>query len=169
MVRVLFPIGDPRESCHAVRHVIKEFWTAGPMEIHLLHVQPRLRQHVGQFLVKEARDVFYRDQAERALSPIRLILDRAGTPYLVHTDIGPKASVINAAAAQLGCDCIVMGMTRTNALMRALEDSVIDKVLQLTAIPVVVIAGEKASKAERYGGPALVGGVLALVLYTAAD
>ena len=139
------------------------------MDIHLLNVQPPLRQHIAQFISRANHESFYRDEAERALRPVRRLLDDAGTPYTVHTRVGHKAVLITEMASQLGCDHIVIGTARKSSLVRTIESSVTNKVLELTSVPVVVIAGDKASMAERYGAPAAIGMGLALLLFAAVD
>ena len=91
------------------------------MDIHVLNVQPPLRQHVAQFVSTPNRDSFYRDEAERALRPVRLLLDDAGTPYTLHRKVGHRAEVITEMASQLGCDHIVMGTTRKSSITRTIE------------------------------------------------
>ena len=72
------------------------------------------------------------------------------------------------SANSLRCDHIVMSTARKNSLTRLVENSVTNKVLELTSVPVEVIAGDAVSKWERYGIPAGVGAALALML-AAAD
>lgn len=134
------------------------------MEIHVLNVQPPLRRHIAQFVIKATREGFYRDEAQRALGPVRRLLDDAGIPYTVHAKVGHRAELITEMASRLACDHIVMGTGRKSSLTRAIESSVTNKVLELTSVPVVVIAGEKASIAERYGPPVAIGTALGLLL-----
>jgi len=169
MHRILVPVDDSRASRYAVRHVILESSRNEAMDIHVLNVQPPLRQHVAQFVSKPNRDSFYRDEAERALRPVRLLLDDAGTRYTLHRKVGHRAEVITEMASQLGCDHIVMGTARKSSITRTIESSVMNKVIELTRVPVVVIAGDKASMAERYGAPAAIGMGLALLLFAAVD
>ena len=169
MYRVLLPVDDSRASRYAVRHVILECKRNEAMDIHVLNVQLPLRQHIAQFVSTPNRESFYRDEAERALRPVRLLLDDAGTPYTVHTKVGHRAEVITEMASQLGCDHIVMGTARKSSITRTIESSVMNKVIELTRVPVVVIAGDKASMAERYGAPAAIGMGLALLLFAAVD
>jgi hypothetical protein len=61
-----------------------------------------------------------------------------------------------------------MSTARKNSLTRLVEDSVTNKVLKLTSVPVEVIVGENVSKWERYGIPAGIGAAL-LLLFAAAD
>ena len=62
-----------------------------------------------------------------------------------------------------------MSTARKNSLTRMLEASVTNRVLELTTVPVEVIAGDAVSKLERYGIPAGIGGTLGLLLLAAAD
>ena len=61
-----------------------------------------------------------------------------------------------------------MSTARKDSLTRLVEDSVTNKVLELTSVPVELIAGDVESKWERYGIPAVLAAALALLL-TAAD
>jgi len=169
MRKVLVPVDGSPASQWAVRHVIRESKAAAGFNIHLLNVQPPLRRHVAQFLSRATRESFYRDQSEKALRPACELLEAAGTPYLFHAEIGPPAEIIAEKALQLGCDHIVMGTARKSSLTRAIESSVTNRVLEITHVPVLVIAGDKASIAERYAIPAAVGGALALLLFSAVD
>jgi nucleotide-binding universal stress UspA family protein len=169
MSKVLVPVDGSKNSQHAVRHVIGEFRKNGAMDIHLLNVQRPFSRHVAQFVSKRNRESFHRDEAEKALRPIRRMLDNAGAPYTVHREVGNKAVLITDMARRLGCDHIVMSTARKNSLTRMIEDSVTNKVLQLTTVPVEVIAGDAVFKAERYGIPAGVGTALALLALAAAD
>ena len=62
-----------------------------------------------------------------------------------------------------------MSTARKNSLTRMIEASVTNRVLELTTVPVEVIAGDAVSKLERYGIPAGIGGALALLLLVVAD
>ena len=169
MLKVLVPVDGSPNSQHAVRHVINEFAKNRGMEIHLLNVQAPFSRHVAQFASKKSRDSFHHDEAEKALRPIRRMLDGAGVPHTVHIELGRKAEIIAKTAHRLRCDHIVMSTARKNSLTRMLEASVTNRVLELTTVPVEVIAGDAVSKLERYGIPAGIGGALALLLLAAAD
>ena len=60
-----------------------------------------------------------------------------------------------------------MSTARTNSLTRMLEASVTNRVLELTTVPVEVIAGDAVSNLERYGIPAGIGTAAALLLVAA--
>ena len=169
MLRVLLAVDDPRDSRYVVRHVIAEFTMNTAMEIHMLNVQPPLRRHIAQFVCKENRESFYRDEAEKALRPVQQMLDNARISYSVHMKVGPKARTIAATASLLGCDRIVIATVRKSVLTRMLENSVIDTLPGLTPVPIVLIAGREPSMAERYGVPATAGALFALLLFAAVE
>ena len=168
MLKVLIPVDDSSNCRHAVKHVIKQFMNNTAMEIHLLNVQAPFTRDVAQFVSRKSVHDYHRDQAEKTLRPIRQMLDNFGIPYSVHAEVGDRAKSITHAARRLRCDQIVMGTARKNSLTRLVENSVTNKVLALTSVPVEVIAGDAVSKWERYGIPAGVGALIALML-TAED
>ena len=95
------------------------------------------------------------------------MLDGFSIPYSAHAEVGERAKTIADAARRLRCDHIVMSTARKNSLTRLVENSVTNRVLELTSVPVEVIAGDAVSKWERYGIPAALGAALALVLAVA--
>ena len=169
MLKILVPVDGSSNSRHAVRHVLGEFRRNPAMDIHLLNVQPPFSRNVTRFAGRKAVNAAHQEASREALQASRRMLDEAGAPYTVHYAVGERATLITQAARELRCDHIVMGTARKNSLIRTFEDSVTNKVLELTTVPVVVIAGEPASKAERYGIPAGVGAGLALLVAAAAE
>ena len=167
MLKVLVPVDGARNCQFAVKHVIKEFMNNTAMEIHLLNVQPPFTRDIARFVSRKNLHDYHRDEAEKALGPIRQMLDGFGIPYSVHAELGEKAKIITDAARRLRCDHIVMSTARKNSLTRLVEGSVTNKVLALTSVPVEIIAGDAVSNWERYGIPAAVGAVLALILVAA--
>ena len=92
------------------------------------------------------------------------MIDGFSIPYSVHAEVGERAKTITDTARRLRCDHIVMSTARKNSLTRLVEDSVTNKVIEMTSVPVEVIAGDAVSKWERYGIPAGIGAVLALMM-----
>jgi nucleotide-binding universal stress UspA family protein len=89
-------------------------------------------------------------------------------PCIEHVELGAKAEAITRLAQELGAAQIVMGTARKNSLTRLVEDSITNRVLELTQVPVEIVAGEAVSKLERFGLPAGIAAALAL-LFVAAD
>lgn len=168
MLRVLIPSDGSPNSEYGVRHVVSEFMKNHDLEIHVLNVQPPFSKYVGDFTSKRTRMEFHEEQAEIALASVRKVLDESGIPYTVHIEIGDKANRIADVARRLQCDCIVMSTARKSSLVRLVENSVINQVIERTTVPVEVIPGDEASKLESVGIPAGVGAGL-LVLWLAAS
>jgi len=169
MLKVLIPIDSSRNCQFAVKHVIRQFMNNTAMEIHLLNVQRPFSQYVSRFIGARYRQDYHRTEGEKALRPVRQMLDSFGIPYSTHTEVGDKAKLITDTAHRLRCSEIVMSTARKNSLTRMVENSVTNKVLELTSVPVEVIAGDAVSNFERYGIPAALGAVLALLFVVAAD
>jgi hypothetical protein len=72
--------------------------------------------------------------------------------------------MITETARRLRCDEIVMATARKNSLTRLVETSVTDRVVQLTPVPVEVIAGDSMSNWERYGIPSAIAAAAAMAL-----
>jgi Ca2+-transporting ATPase len=164
MRKILIPVGGTRNDRFAVQHVIKRFMNDTAIEVHLVNVQVPFSAYVATFSSRESRDDYHREQAEKALNPVKEMLDNFSIPYAVHMEVGDRARLITHTARRLDCDEIVMATARKNSLTRLVESSVTDRVIQLTPVPVEVIAGDSISKWERYGIPAAIGAVAALVL-----
>jgi len=169
MLKILLPIDGSRNSIIAARHVAREFGRNPALEVHLLNVQPPFSWHVARFVGRRSREAYHADEAEKAMRPALRVLEKSGVPCQVHTGVGSKARVIVETARRLGCDHIVMSTARKNSLTRMLEDSITNRVLELTPIPVEVIAGDAVSRLERFGIPVGIGALLAVMVLAAAD
>lgn len=169
MLKVLIPV-DGSPNCRvAVKHIIKQFMNNTAMEIHLLNVQPPFNKDITRFVSRKNVHDYHRERAENALLPVRQLLDNFGIPYSAHIEIGDKAKCIADAARRLRCGQIVMGTARKNSLTRLVENSLTNRVIELTSLPVELIPGDGVSRWERYGIPAGLGTLLALLLAAAAD
>ena len=164
MQKILLPVAGTANDRLAVQQVIKRFANDSAMEVHLLNVQPAFDSHVANFSSRRSRNEFHRERAEKALAPVKDMLDRHSIPSAVHIEVGDPATAIVAAARRLQCDEIVMATARKNSLTRLVEVSVTDRVIERTPVPVEVVSGSEISKWERYGIPALIGAGLAMAL-----
>ena len=164
MLKILVPVGGTPNDRFAVQDVIKRFMNNTALEVHLLNVQMPFSAHVAQFSSRKNRQDYHREQAETALGPVRAMLDKFSIPYAVHMEVGDRAQVITDTARRLNCDEIVMATARKNSLTRLVENSVTDRVIELTSVPVEVIAGDSMAKWERYGIPAAIAAGIAMAL-----
>ena len=167
MQRILVPVDGSPNSQLAVRHVIDQFKKNSALEVHLLNIQPPFSRHIANFVSRKTRQEYHREQSEKALREVRRTLEHFGVPYSVHVELGDKAELIANIARRLRCDQIVMSTARKNSLTRMIEDSTSNKVLELSDVPVEIIAGDAISRLERYGVPAGIGAAIVLLLMAA--
>ena len=164
MRKILVAIaGSPNDEA-VIRHVVRQCLQGAPADIHLVNVQAPFHWHVARFIARRERDRFHQEQARLVLQPCRERLARAGIPYTVHAALGDSARCITELAQRLGCERIVLGTGRKDSLVRLVEDCAVSRVLELTTVPVEVIAGDALSKWERYGVPAAVAALVAMAL-----
>jgi YjbE family integral membrane protein len=164
MLKVLIPVDGSANALRAVRHAIAEYQRHHELELHLLNVQPRLSRHIGRFVSRQDREGWLHDRADAASASARALLTQAGLPHEVHWAAGERAAEICRSAERLGVHHIVMGTARKSSITRMLEDSVTNRVLEATSVPVEVVAGDAISKWERWGLPAGVLGLGGLLL-----
>lgn len=170
MMRVLIPVDDSPNSLTAVRHAVNRFMNGRPMEIHLLHVRKRLPQHVARFFGWRSRAAWHREQAEKALATARRMLEQSGVPYAAHVELAEdRARAIHNAARRFGVDQILIGTARANTITRMVRDSAANRLLDITQVPVEVVAGEAVSRLERIGVPVGIGAGALTLLYLAVE
>ena len=170
MEKILLPVDGSSDSLYAVRQAVREFFKNPSVEIHLLNVRRPLSSHVGRFVSRSNLEDFHREEAAKALKPCGDLLTRYGVPYSAHIGTGDKAEVIVATAKRLRCNLILIGTARKNALLRVLEGSTTNSILELATVPVQVVSGDKAPSLMRYGWPAGIGAAItALLMLAAAD
>lgn len=169
MLKGLVPVDGYSNSRHAMRHVLRELRRNPAMDVHPLNVQPPFFRCITRWVDRKTVNEVHAEASEKALRPIRLMLDETGATDAVHLAVGEKATSIAEAAQQLRCDHIVIGTARKNSLIRSVEGSVTNEVIELTTVPVIAIAGDPASKLKRYGNPAGVAGGPAWLEVAAAN
>ena len=104
MLKILIPVDGSRNSEFAVKYVIREFMNNTAMEIHLLNVQSPFSRDVARFVSRKSLHDYHRDEAEKALGPIKKMLDGFSVPYSVHAEVGERAKAITDTARRLRCD-----------------------------------------------------------------
>ena len=170
MQKILLPVDGSPNSLYAVRQAAREFFKTPNLEIHLLNVRRPLSANTARFLGKEDIESFYLEEGKKALKPCCDVLDKYGIPYFQHVQKGNKGEVIVSAAKRLRCSLILIGTARKNSLTRVLEASATNRILELTTVPVQIVAGDEISSLERYGLPAGIGAAItALLILVAGD
>lgn len=163
MLKVLIPVDGSENAQGAVRHVINRYIEEKNLEVHLLHVCTRLPQEITRFVSQRDLDAYHNDEAEKTLTPARDLLIQYGVPFESHVGMGDKAEVIHATAKAMGISEIVIGTGRKNSFTRLIEGSLTNRVMEISDVPVEVIAQGEESKLEKYGLPAGIGAALTLL------
>jgi nucleotide-binding universal stress UspA family protein len=140
-MKLLIAIDGSESALRALSYVInhKEFFSANPelvlINVHLPLPSPRAEAYLGSAAIKQ----YYKEESDEALAPARALL--AGTPCRVteRQVVGQPVALIVAAAAQQGCDLIVMGTHGRNALANLLMGSVAMRVIAASPVPVLSV------------------------------
>lgn len=162
-MKVLVPLDGSSAAFSALSHLQALSQAGIPVRVLLLHVQLRFPRHVAQFSSRAARDALRAERSRQALAPAMDALSRATIPFAAMTACGPVAERIAAVAARERVDEIVMGVGRHPRWLRWLNPSIAQEVMQRTDIPVTVLASGKVSRLQRYGVPAGLLGIAAVL------
>ncbi len=138
-LKVLIPVNGSASAERAVREIaelVRE--NATPVELHILNVQPPIgsaRTYAG----KDAVQDFHRQEAEKALAPIRRLLDELGLKAATHVLVGPLGETVARLAAELHADRIVMGTRAASPLGGLLLGNSATEVIQRAPVPVTLV------------------------------
>ena len=144
----LVPVLDSVNALPAVRYVIRESIAGERPEVRLLDV----RSWRG---------------GDDDLSVARALLDRFNIRHTTQVRTGNKANAIIRSALWPGADLIVLGTARYGSATRLTEDAVVQKLLDHAPVALIVVAGKKVSRLERYGVVAGLGTMVGLLALAA--
>ncbi len=165
MMRVLVPMDGSRHALQALRHVLTEARRAtDPRFVLLVNVQPLLPRHAARFLPLSTRRNWRLERSRKSMEAAQALLRQAGLNWQSLTATGDAAVAIAACAQEYGMHKVVMGTDKKGALARFFQDSVTSRVMELSSVPVEIVAREEASALQRFGIPAGIGAGLALLL-----
>lgn len=140
MLKILLPVDGSDASNKAVKNFIQllNCYKETP-EIHLLNVQLPLHGDVSLFIDGENIAQYHRDEGMERLKTARQLMDQADISYQFHIIVGEPAEIIVAFAKEKLLDQIVIGPRGMSAVKNLLLGSVANKVVQLSAIPVLLV------------------------------
>jgi YjbE family integral membrane protein len=167
MTRILIPVDASANSLNAVRHAANLAMQQPGIEVHLLNVRVPLPQAISRFLKHGERRSWHTHEAEKALVPARELLDLHGVAHASHVETGDAARTIDRVARRIKADQILVGSTRMPLFARLFRRSLTTDLMEVSTVPVQVIAGDRASAAARYGVPVGIGALIALILVAA--
>lgn len=169
MFKILIPVDTSNVSRYAIQHVIHRVWTGEALDIHLIHVQPRLSRYVARFVARRDRQAFYAERSANAFDAAGRLLDRAGLRYSVHVSLGDLSREIVRYAESNGFGGILMASTRLGSVSEMIFGSVTAKVLRTSRVPVEVVPASARVRLRSYAGPAGAAAGLLGLLYAALD
>ena len=140
MLKFLLPVDGSDTSNGAVAKFIKLLdWYKEEPEIHLLNVQFPQRGNVTLFIDKESINLYHQEEGMKGLQAARRLLDQAGIACRFHITVGNPEEMILRYAKEIDCDQIVIGPRGLGVVKGLLLGSVASKVMQLSAIPVLLV------------------------------
>ncbi|HEX4929039.1 MAG TPA: universal stress protein [Burkholderiales bacterium] len=163
-MKILVPLDGSPAAFAAIAHVKSLAAARVPLQVLLLHVQLRFHRHISQFTRKSARDALRAERSAAALAPAVEALSGEKIPFVALTECGAPAERIAAVAERERVDEIVMGTGRHPRWLRGVNPSIAQEVMQRTDVPVTVLARGRVSRLQRYGVPAGIAGLAALLL-----
>ncbi|KVR46092.1 universal stress protein [Burkholderia multivorans] len=143
MLKLLVPVGHAPRSLQAVRHAAFLYRERCASEVVLVNVQPpleatRLEAFHPLSRLRSIEEKFANDD----LASARRILQEAGVRYSVVRKVGPVAASIVAAAAETGCDEIVVVAPKRDpfhAVMSMFGRSVMDRLMRISNVPITAV------------------------------
>ncbi|MDC8445696.1 MAG: universal stress protein [Nitrosomonas sp.] len=140
MLKFLLPVDGSDNAGKAVGKVIEMMsWYKTEPEIHLLNVQPSLDGNVSLFINQNDIKQYHQEEGLKCLQKARLMLDQSSVKYHYHITIGDPVDRIEQFATELHCDLIVISARGHGVIKNILLGSVVNKVMQLTSKPVLLI------------------------------
>ena len=167
MFKILVPVNGSADSTNALEHAIRLCAQRADAQLHLVNVQPRFHRHIARFLPRQTLDEECRRQGEAVLAPARALAEQAGVSSVCKVTVGRTAPALAAYARELAIDQIVIGTARKSPLLRLLTGSVTNRLIEVTNVPVEVIAGSRPGLLARWGLPAGIGLGVVLALIAA--
>jgi nucleotide-binding universal stress UspA family protein len=143
MLKLLVPVGHSPRALQAVRHATFLYRERCASEIVLINVQPPLEStRLEAYHPLSRLRQIEQDFAEAELAKAVQVLRDAGVKYSVVMKVGPVADTIAAAAAETGCDEIVVVAPRRDplhTLLSLFHRSVLDRLVRISNIPVTAV------------------------------
>lgn len=165
-MKILIPVDASQAALAPVDRLAALQRRGARHEALVLNVQPRFHRHISGFTRKADRDALRAERSRAAMAEAIERLSDAGVALRAMTDLGRPAERIAAIAEAERVDEVMIGVGRHPAWLRFVNPSIAQEVMELTDIPVTVLARGRAGAVERFALPAGLAG-LAVLLYAA--
>jgi nucleotide-binding universal stress UspA family protein len=138
--KLLLAVDGSACSDRAVEYLISFAKGSGPLDLHIVNVQPAIDSgHARMFVSQADIDAYHREEGLKVLAPARERLDAEGFSYDWHVLVGHAARVIARFAKDHDFDRIVMGTHGRTGLEELLMGSVAQNVIRRVKIPVALV------------------------------
>ncbi len=109
-------------------------YAQGPVDVHLLNVQPAVSGHVAMFFDQRELHELQHAAGAEDLAPAQALLRSSNVPCISTVRVGRCAETIARTARELGCDRIVLGRddAAATSLVGRMFGSLGQQVRQLT-------------------------------------
>ncbi|MDH3319431.1 MAG: universal stress protein [Betaproteobacteria bacterium] len=159
---MLIPVDASRAALAPIDRLAALQRRGSKHEALVLNVQPRFHRHISRFTSRSDRDALRAERSRAAMAEAIERLSDAGVPFRAMTDLGRPAERIAAVAEAERVDEVMIGVGRHPAWLRWVNPSIAQEVMELTDIPVTVLARGRAGAFERFALPAGLAGLAAL-------
>jgi len=140
MLKILLPVDGSENSNKAVKKSIEmKNWYKDIPEFHLLNIQFPLDGNVSLFVNQGDINQYYQEEGMKCLQNSRQLLDCEHINYRYHITMGDPAGMIEQFAINLHCDLIVISARGHGMIKNLLLGSVVNKVMQLSSVPVLLV------------------------------
>jgi len=161
-MKILIPVDASQAALAPVDHVAALVRRGVKAEALVLNVQRRFPRHIARFTRRADRDALRAERSRDAMAEAIERLSQAGVPFRAMTELGVPAERIAAVAERENVDEVMIGVGRHPAWLRWVNPSIAQGVMELTDIPVTVLARGRAGAFERFALPAGLAGLAAL-------
>jgi nucleotide-binding universal stress UspA family protein len=165
-MKILIPVDASQAALAPIDRLAALQRRGAHHEALVLNVQPRFHRDISRFTRRADRDALRAERSRAAMAEAIERLSDAGVPFRAMTDLGRPAERIAAVAETDRVDEVMIGVGRHPAWLRFVNPSIANEVMELTDIPVTVLARGRAGALERFALPAGLAG-LAVLLYAA--
>lgn len=142
MRKLLLPVDGSDSAFQAALYVIDFVQKHGPVEVHVVNVQPKPLEWQTHGMEKEAIGEHLEVEAHVAMKPTLHAMNEQGIAYKTHVKLGDVAETLSALADELGCDHIVMGTRGLGVISGIVLGSVTRKILHLANVPVTCVRSD---------------------------
>ncbi|PTN10328.1 universal stress protein [Nitrosomonas aestuarii] len=140
MLKILLPIDGSERSSKAVRKTVEmTSWYKEIPEVHLLNVQFPLDGNVSLFINQSDIKQYHQEEGMKCLQNACELFEQAKITYHCHITLGDPADMIERFATAQQCDLIVISARGHGVIKNLLLGSVVNKVMQLSSIPVLLV------------------------------